>query len=144
VGLRIPRSGGHTFLGQIDGLRERALELRVEIRRGFLHLDAGPREASQVVIDRHGTAAKQDVEPDGRCERPMVGGIAGIYRDGLSQQAQCLIVVQVIGKVGCALPQFVPGLRRDYAHGYCQGQDDGKWQPDGWLVPRHQTMIARL
>ena len=87
-----------------------AAELGVEFGRRVLDLDLRPRERAEIVIDGDGAALEQDVEPQRRGEGAMVGGIARLGGDGLPQQPQRLVVIEVVGEIPGALAQLGGGL----------------------------------
>ena len=63
------------------------------------------------MIDGDGAAAEQDIQPQRRRERAVRRRILRRARDGVAQQPDGLVVVQVIGEVRRALELLYGRLR---------------------------------
>ena len=78
------------------GLGDLALEFSVEIRRWVLEVDRRIGKASQVVIDGDCAAKEQDLQPDRRGKRAMVGRVIRRGRDSLAENRDRRVVIKVI------------------------------------------------
>ena len=110
MSLRIPRVRLDTRVGQRDRPREMLLELGIQLGGRFRQVDARFRERPQVVIDRHGAAQVQHLQPEYAREIAVRCGRAGCLRDRAPEQRRRLFVPMAVGQVEGALPQGIDAL----------------------------------